>query len=49
MTPGMKAELVVRVLFLAVVVIRYDCAVVRNAERNTYIEKLLAVQFNISE
>jgi hypothetical protein len=27
------------VLFLAMVVIIYDCAVVRNAERNTYIEK----------
>jgi hypothetical protein len=35
----MKAVLVVRVLFLEVVVIRYDCAVVRNAERNTLFNK----------
>jgi hypothetical protein len=41
MTSRMKAVLVVRVLFLEVVVIRYDCAVIRNAERNTYIEKKL--------
>ncbi len=42
MAPRMKAVLVVRVLFLAVVVIRYDCAVVRNAKRNTYINEKLS-------